>query len=209
VTPLRLSLMLAALSLWSPGVLAGDAEQQPGQGTPGAASGAGAASSAGGVLANPLATHAIEQLSATRERPLFSPARRPPDPPPAPVVQRIEPTPPPPAPSVVLVGTVTEADGARAIVRSGTATIRLRMGDEIGGWKVTEIETRRLVLSLDDRSAAFTLFGGEPPKPAMMAAPAPNAAPAAKPNGNRPRPRDQARLRDPARTRTLLRESLN
>jgi hypothetical protein len=36
----------------------------------------------------------------------------------------------------------------------------VRIGDDIGGWKVTQIEERQLVLSLDDRSATYTLFSG-------------------------------------------------
>ena len=38
---------------------------------------------------------------------------------------------------------------------------RVQIGDDIGGWKVSEIEGRRLVLSLDGRSATFTLFSDE------------------------------------------------
>ncbi len=36
--------------------------------------------------------------------------------------------------------------------------VRARLGDEIGGWKVTQIEPRRLTLSNDDRSVSFSLF---------------------------------------------------
>jgi general secretion pathway protein N len=56
-----------------------------------------------------------------------------------------------------------DADDARAVVRVGTAdkTRRVRIGDDIEGWKVTQIEERQLVLSLDDRSATFTLFSGQ------------------------------------------------
>ena len=34
----------------------------------------------------------------------------------------------------------------------------VQIGDHIGGWEVSQIEERRLLLSLDDRSATFTLF---------------------------------------------------
>jgi hypothetical protein len=37
----------------------------------------------------------------------------------------------------------------------------VRIGDDIGAWKVTQIEERKLVLSLNDRSATFTLFAGQ------------------------------------------------
>jgi hypothetical protein len=57
-----------------------------------------------------------------------------------------------------------DADDARAVVGVGTGdkTRRVRIGDDIGGWKVTQIEDRQLVLSLDDRSATYTLFSGQP-----------------------------------------------
>ena len=140
---------LACLLLVHTRALAGDAGAPP-------------EAPSGAALANPLATWTLDRLSATRERPLFAPTRRPPPPPPpppAPVVQQVE-TPPVPPPTLMLLGIVTEADGARAMVRtqSSNKVVRARLGDEIGGWKVTQIETRRLVLSHDDRSFGYTLF---------------------------------------------------
>jgi hypothetical protein len=118
---------------------------------------------------SPLATQPLDHLSATRERPLFSPTRRPPPPPP-PVVSAPEPPPPPlPPPDVALFGIVMDGDEAHAVVRAGPANriMRVRVGDDIGGWKVAQIEGRRLVLSLDDRTATFMMFasnsaGGAP-----------------------------------------------
>jgi general secretion pathway protein N len=113
-------------------------------------------------LANPLQAQSLDRLAVTRDRPLFSPSRRPVPPPPPPVERAPEAAPPPPAPNVTVVGIVIDAEGAHAIVRSGTAPIeRLQIGDVIGGWKVSQIEGRRLVLSLDDRSATFTMFSDE------------------------------------------------
>jgi general secretion pathway protein N len=110
-----------------------------------------------------LAAQTLERLSVTRERPLFSPTRRPPPPPPLPVVSRPELPAPPSPPTVHLFGIVVDAEGAHAIVRNGTSgpMVRVRIGDEVGGWKVSQIEGRKLVLSLDDRFATFTLFSGE------------------------------------------------
>jgi hypothetical protein len=116
----------------------------------------------GAALPSPLAAQPLDRLSATRERPLFSPTRRPPPPPP-PVVSAPEPPPPPPPPpNVALFGIVMDGDEAHAVVRTGPADkiMRVRVGDEIGGWKVAEIEGRRLVLSLDDRTATFMMFAG-------------------------------------------------
>jgi hypothetical protein len=39
-------------------------------------------------------------------------------------------------------------------------SISIRVGDQIKGWTVTQIEPFRLFLSRDDRLAAFTLFKG-------------------------------------------------
>jgi hypothetical protein len=65
-------------------------------------------------------------------------------------------------PNVQLFGIVVDDEGARAIVRSGTEKVdRVQIGDDIGGWKVSQIEGRRLVLSLDGRFATFTLFSND------------------------------------------------
>lgn len=114
----------------------------------------------GAALANPLAASPLDRLSATRERPLFAPSRRPPPPPPpAPVVRQVE-APPAPPPTLALLGIVTDGEGARAMVRTQASdkVIRARLGDQIGGWRVTQIEARRLILSLDDRSVSYVLF---------------------------------------------------
>jgi general secretion pathway protein N len=110
---------------------------------------------------SPLAAYPLDRLSATRERPLFSPSRRPPAAPPAPIMAA---APPPAPPKLILFGIVMDADDARAVVGVGTGdkTRRVRIGDDIGGWRVTQIEERQLVLSLDDRSATYTLFSGQP-----------------------------------------------
>jgi hypothetical protein len=118
------------------------------------------------VLSNPIVAQSIDSLSATRERPLFSPTRRPPVRPaaaPAPLVRRADPAPPPSPPGVVLLGVVIGADTARAFVRSEPPdkTLRVGIGDDIGGWKVSQIERRELVLSLGDRSATFKIFDSE------------------------------------------------
>jgi general secretion pathway protein N len=110
------------------------------------------------TLSNPLAAQSLERLSATVDRPLFSPSRRPP---PGPVAQAPEPTaPPPPPPDLVLSGIVMDGESARAIVRVGAEkkVVRAQIGDDIGGWTVSQIEGRTLVLSLDGRFVTFTLF---------------------------------------------------
>jgi hypothetical protein len=103
--------------------------------------------------ATPLATQALERLSATRERPLFSPTRRSPAPPP-----ELPPPPPSAPPDVALLAVIMDGEDARAVVRAGLTVRRVQIGDDIGGWKVGQIEARQLVLSLDDRTAKFTMF---------------------------------------------------
>ena len=136
-----------------------------------------------GTLANPLEAQPLDRLSATRERPLFSPTRRPipPPPPPPPEAAPVAVVPQPP--NVQLFGIVVDDDGARAIVRSGAEKVdRVQIGDDIGGWKVSQIEGRRLVLSLDGRLATFTLFSNDngqqtPPGADPQADPVTNQSP--------------------------------
>lgn len=113
---------------------------------------------------SPLAAQqSLDQLSATRERPLFSPTRRPPAPPP--IIVPAAPPPPPP-PDVALLGVVIDGDDARAFVRVGQEAkiVRVRIGDDIGGWKVGQIESRQLVLLLNGRAAKFIMFNGKSTK---------------------------------------------
>ena len=131
---------------------------------------------------NPVAAQSLDQLSTILDRPLFSPSRRPPAPPPAPppIVQAVEPpAPPPPPPNLVLFGVVMDGEGARAVVRAGAdkKLVRAQIGDEIDGWKVSQIEGRKVVLSLDGRFATFTLFSDDRGKSEPAAALAPAGEP--------------------------------
>ena len=111
---------------------------------------------------SPLAAQPFDRLSATRDRPLFSPTRHPPAPPPEIAVEPAPPPPPSPPPNIVLLAVVMDGEEARAIVRTAPEAkiLRVQIGDDIAGWKVGQIEARRLVLSLDERSATFTMFTG-------------------------------------------------
>jgi hypothetical protein len=121
------------------------------------------ASAAG--LVNPLAAPSLDRLSATRERPLFTPSRRAPPPPlvasAAPVESAASP------PSISLLGVIIAVEGPRAVINDMTRNkiVRVRIGDEIDGWKVRQIDERLLVLWRDGRSASFKLFSGEHTKP--------------------------------------------
>jgi len=141
-----------------------------------------------GTLANPLEAQSLDRLSATRERPLFSPTRRPTPPPPPPPPEAAPVAVVPQPPNVQLFGIVMDDEGARAIVRSDSTKVdRVQIGDDIGGWKVSQIEGRRLVLSLDGRFATFTLFSNDngqqtprdPEQTATQAGPVTNQSPSA------------------------------
>jgi general secretion pathway protein N len=148
-------------------------------------------------LDNPVAAQTLDRLSATREHPLFSPTRRPPPPPPIARVEAPPPPPPPPPPNVVLIGVVMDSEETRAVVRATDRILRLQIGDDVGGWKVAQIDSRKLVLSLDERFATFMLFSsernGEDPSTRAAAAP---VAPAPPPQQSQPTPPPSRRSRN-------------
>lgn len=116
------------------------------------------------TLANPLAAQPLDLLSATLDRPLFSPSRRPPPAPPT-IVQAPAPAALPSSPpTVVLLGVVMDGETARAVVRAGAdkRLLRAQMGDDIDGWKVAQIDGRKVVLASEDgRFATYRLFTEE------------------------------------------------
>jgi len=124
--------------------------------------------------ANPLWAIPLGALTATRERPLFSPTRRAP----TPVVANapIVPQPPPPAPAVVehpdlvLVGTVTgEAHDLAVFVEPAThKTVRLLAGQNHKGWILQSVEAKSVTLHKGDRSETLAL-----PPPSATAGPTP------------------------------------
>lgn len=123
-------------------------------------------------LDNPVAALSLDGLSATRERPLFSPSRRGPS---ARVVAIARPAPvpaPAPPPSIELYGTILDANDALAIVfvTATNQVVRVHIGEEVGGWKVVQIDERKLVLSLEGRTAVFTMFADKPADAASPAA---------------------------------------
>jgi general secretion pathway protein N len=128
---------------------------------------------------NPLCAIPMRKLSATRDRPLFSPSRRPPPPvvaaAPAPV-RAIEVAPPPPPvpenPPLVLVGTIIGDKEKIAIFVNLTSneTKRVREGAAEAGWTLRTVELRTAVLERNSRSVTLDL-----PKPGAQ--PTPGAPP--------------------------------
>ena len=113
--------------------------------------------------ANPLWAIPLAQLSATRERPIFSPSRRPP---PsavatepaivkAPVVRKKEPE----APQLVLVGTIASDEEGFGIFldQSTKGALRLKIGEDYQGWKLQAIRGREVTMEKDQQAAVLTL----------------------------------------------------
>ena len=113
---------------------------------------------------NPLDALRLEDLSATRERPLFRPDRRAPAPVP---VAASAPEPPPVderpvalgPPPFDLVGAVVGKDTAIALLRNRTSNevVRLRQGDDAEGWRVSSIALRAVTLERDGRLQSLAL----------------------------------------------------
>jgi len=112
---------------------------------------------------NPLWAIPLGSLSATRERPIFTPSRRPP----ASVVAApspVEPAKPPPVaperPQLTLVGTVIgDATSIAVFVRTMTKdTVRLRMGEGHDGWILRSVKGREATLQKDSETAVLGLM---------------------------------------------------
>ena len=103
----------------------------------------------------------LDALAATRQRPLFSPTRRPPPPPVE--AQSAEPMAAPapsiPPPSLEIRGIIVGTDISVAIVRRSqdAKEIHLSVGSQIEGWTVSDIGPRAIILRLEDRSVTISL----------------------------------------------------
>jgi hypothetical protein len=127
---------------------------------------------------NPLWAIPLKDLSDTRERPIFTPSRRPPPPP---VVEKpyVPPPPPPvatkppPEPLMLsLLGTIAgdSAGVALFMEKSSQEVVRLRIGEAHQGWVLRSVHGREAMLEKDDRKETVTLpnpgdaaGGGAPP----------------------------------------------
>jgi hypothetical protein len=128
---------------------------------------------------NPLWAVPLSTLSATRERPLFSPSRRPPPPavvaaPRVPIV-----TPPPPKPQepdhplLTVVGTVvSESEGIGIFLDQATSNvIRLKVGQDYTGWILRSVQGRAASFEKDHRSATLVLPAPGEPQSGQPSAP--------------------------------------
>jgi general secretion pathway protein N len=123
---------------------------------------------------NPLWAVPLSTLTATRERPLFTPARRAP----APAVAGPVAPPPPPPPSVpseperpqlVLVGAIASGSEGFAVFldRATNNVIRLKTGQDHDGWVLRSVKGREAVLQKDKQTTTLALpVPAEPSEPA-------------------------------------------
>ena len=110
---------------------------------------------------NPLWGIPLKQLSATRDRPIFSPSRRPPPTATAPTVAMVsapvaQPK-QPDRPQLVLVGTIVNGDDGFAIFTDQTTKVplRIRMGTEYQGWFLRAIKAGSATLQKDQEVAVL------------------------------------------------------
>jgi general secretion pathway protein N len=136
-------------------------------------------------IGNPLWAVPLRSLSVTRERPIFSPSRRPPPPAVVAPVTAARPPPPPPAepdhPSLTLVGTVIGDGGGIGVFldQATKAVIRLRTGQDHDGWTLRKVRGREAIFDKDRRTASLELpppGGGPSAQPGI---PVPVGAPVA------------------------------
>ena len=122
---------------------------------------------------NPLQALSVRQLAMTRERPIFSPSRRPP-PPPAPVpvapvaIRKPAKPPEPDRPMVSLVGTVIgPSERIAVLLESSTKDVfRLRVGEDHQGWVLRLVNERDATMA--NKSEQVVVL--ELPKPGEGAA---------------------------------------
>jgi general secretion pathway protein N len=118
---------------------------------------------------NPLWPIPLKSLSFTRERPLFTPSRRPP----APAVAYVQPVPPlvipPPAapdtPRLALIGLIVGGRDSVAVLVDQTTreVLRLRTNEGHDGWILRSIQGREAILEKNPFTAILRLprAGGE------------------------------------------------
>lgn len=111
-----------------------------------------------GIKRNPIAEIPLASLAATRERPIFSPSRRPPPAgTPAPtiptksqVVMR---------PSLTLLGAISAGSNGMAIFfdkKNGTV-IQARVGEGVSGWTLRHVSGREATLESNRRTAILSI----------------------------------------------------
>jgi hypothetical protein len=136
---------------------------------------------------NPLWAISLKDLSDTRDRPIFTPSRRPPPPPVVekpyvpPPPPRVEAKPPPEPLPLSLLGTIAgdSAGVALFMEKNSQEVVRLRTGESHQGWVLRSVHGREAMLEKGDRKETVALpspgdatAAGMPPGiPAMPSTP--------------------------------------
>jgi hypothetical protein len=113
-------------------------------------------------VANPLWAIPLTKLSDTRDRPVFSPSRKPP---PAMVDDKPPPAPPPPRkreverPALSLVGTVaSDQEGFGIFLDQSTKqAFRLKLGENYQGWVLRVVRGKQVSMEKDQLVTVLTL----------------------------------------------------
>jgi general secretion pathway protein N len=117
---------------------------------------------------NPLWSVSVSALNATRDRPLFSPSRLPPQPtrPPQMPLQAAPATAPSGPPPLALVGAIigeSKGEGMAIFVDElAKTTLRLKIGESYSGWLLQLIRGRQVVLQKEHQTAVLDLPGATP-----------------------------------------------
>jgi general secretion pathway protein N len=114
------------------------------------------------LSANPLWAMPLKQFSITRERPIFSPSRRPPAPASTVTVAKVIAPPKPKEPEqprLSLVGTIiSDEDSFGIFVDQATkAVLRLRVGEDFQGWKLQGVKGREVTFQKNQQSFVVAL----------------------------------------------------
>jgi hypothetical protein len=115
------------------------------------------------LSANPLWAMPLAQFPVTRDRPIFSPSRRPPAtavaPVPAPKVAAMPKPREPERPQLALVGTIaSDEEGFGIFVDQSTkAVLRLKVGEDFQGWTLRSVQGRETALEKDQQVVTLAL----------------------------------------------------
>ena len=105
---------------------------------------------------NPLAALSLSALTNMRDRPIFTPTRRP-----AKLPSVTAPTlmAEPSHPELVLLGVITEGAGGLAIFRDEKTqlVVRLQIGQTYAGWTLRKLDHREATFERNDRLAVLTI----------------------------------------------------
>ena len=108
------------------------------------------------VHGNPLWSIPLATLTATRDRPIFSPSRRPP-----PAVAQVSPAqaPSPVQPMLALLGAIAGETEGIAIFLDGTTkdTFRLKTGETHAGWTLQVVKAREVIMKNEQKTAVLML----------------------------------------------------